>query len=35
MIPVSGRRPEPEDMEDMAAQAEGLVPGYAAVARKP
>ncbi|MFJ8591283.1 SAM-dependent methyltransferase [Streptomyces sp. NPDC093598] len=32
VIPVSGWRPEPEDV---AAQAEGLVPVYAGVARKP
>ncbi|MGI5515875.1 SAM-dependent methyltransferase [Streptomyces sp. CA-106131] len=32
VIPVSGWRPEPEDV---AAQAEGIVPVYAGVARKP
>ncbi|GCB44487.1 SAM-dependent methyltransferase [Streptomyces sp. NL15-2K] len=32
LIPVSGWRPEPEDV---AAQAEGIVPVYAGVARKP
>ncbi|AZS83987.1 SAM-dependent methyltransferase [Streptomyces griseoviridis] len=32
VIPVSGWRPEPEDV---AAQAEGVVPVYAGVARKP
>ncbi len=31
MIPVSGWRPEPDDV---AAQAEGIVPVYAGVARK-
>lgn len=31
MIPVSGWRPEPEDV---AVQAEGIVPVYAGVARK-
>ncbi|WAZ25179.1 SAM-dependent methyltransferase [Streptomyces cinnabarinus] len=32
VIPVTGWRPEPEDV---AAQAEGIVPVYAGVARKP
>lgn len=32
VIPVSGWRPDPEDV---AAQAEGIVPVYAGVARKP
>lgn len=32
MIPVHGWRPEPVDVE---AQAEGVVPVYAGVARKP
>lgn len=32
LIPASGWRPEPEDV---AAQAEGIVPVYAGVARKP